>query len=105
MTRSPGPLAPARTVVPGIMWSDPRKAPRRHHDCDDLHALLANAGERPPFVLVGHSLGGLYVVTYTTTFPNEVAGLVLVDSSHPEQVQRLKAVVPALFTATRHRTA
>ena len=71
----------------------------------DLHALLTNAGERPPFVLVGHSVGGLYVVTYTTTFPSEVAGLVLVESTHPEQVQRFKALVPALFTGRRCRTA
>jgi pimeloyl-ACP methyl ester carboxylesterase len=85
----------------GIMWSDPREG-----DSDgvaiarDLHALLVNGGEKPPFVLVGHSLGGLYVVTYTTRFPSEVAGLVLVESAHPEQVQRFKALVPALFTPT-----
>jgi pimeloyl-ACP methyl ester carboxylesterase len=45
-------------------------------------------------------LGGLYIVTYTTTFPSEVAGLVLVESAHPEQVQRLRALAPALFTPT-----
>jgi len=85
----------------GIMWSDPREgASDATTIARDLHALLANAGERPPFVLVGHSVGGLYVVTYTTTFPNEVAGLVLVESTHPEQVQRFKALVPALFTGT-----
>jgi pimeloyl-ACP methyl ester carboxylesterase len=85
----------------GIMWSDPREgAADGVTIARDLHALLANAGERPPFVLVGHSLGGLYVVAYTTRFPSEVAGLVLVESAHPEQVQRFKALVPALFTAT-----
>jgi pimeloyl-ACP methyl ester carboxylesterase len=47
----------------------------------DLHALLQNAGIRPPFVLVGSSLGGLYVVMYAKRYHKEVAGLVLVDPS------------------------
>jgi pimeloyl-ACP methyl ester carboxylesterase len=46
---------------------------------DDLHRLLANSGERGPFVLVGHSNGGLRALVYANTYPQEVAGVVLVD--------------------------
>jgi len=45
----------------------------------DLHALLSAAGEAAPYVLVGHSYGGLVVRLYASTYPKEVAGLVLVD--------------------------
>jgi pimeloyl-ACP methyl ester carboxylesterase len=50
--------------------------------------LLANAGIDSPYVLVGHSFGGLYVRMYAYQYPNEVEGMVLVDSSHPEQSAR-----------------
>jgi pimeloyl-ACP methyl ester carboxylesterase len=50
--------------------------------------LLGNAGIDGPYVLVGHSFGGLYVLMYDDLYPNEVAGMVLVDSSHPEQSTR-----------------
>ncbi len=46
----------------------------------DLHALLGAAGEKPPYVLVGHSYGGLIVRLYAGRYPGEVAGLVLVDA-------------------------
>ena len=59
---------------------------------EDLHATLAKAGEQPPFVMVGHSLGGPYIMTYTKYFGQDVAGLVFVDASHPNQVRRFKAV-------------
>jgi pimeloyl-ACP methyl ester carboxylesterase len=51
----------------------------------ELRALLHAKGIAPPYVLVGHSLGGLYMQLYARRYPNEVAGLVLVDSTHPEQ--------------------
>lgn len=47
---------------------------------DDLHALLSAAGEAGPYVLVGHSYGGLIVRFFAHTYPNEVSGLVLVDA-------------------------
>ena len=50
----------------------------------DLHTLLANAGLKPPFVLVGHSIAGIYARKYTTLYPAEVAGLVFVDSADEE---------------------
>lgn len=50
-----------------------------------LRAALRAAGSAPPYVLVGHSLGGLYANLYARLHPAEVAGVVLVDSSHPDQ--------------------
>jgi pimeloyl-ACP methyl ester carboxylesterase len=48
-----------------------------------LRVLLLKRGLKPPYLLVGHSLGGLYMQYYTKKYPNEVIGLVLVDSTHP----------------------
>ena len=76
----------------GMMWSDPAGRPfSAEHVADDLHAALAAAGEKGPYVLVGHSLGGPYVLTFTGRYPADVAGLVLVDASHPDQIARLRA--------------
>lgn len=73
----------------GLGWSEPSSEPRdAAHISRDLHSLLANAGIQGPYVLVGHSYGGLYVRVYADMYPNEVAGLVLVDSSHPAQFAR-----------------
>jgi pimeloyl-ACP methyl ester carboxylesterase len=70
----------------GQSWSDPPPAPRTSQFiANDLHELLEKAKIPPPYVLVGHSIGGEYVRIYTAKFPSEVAGLVLVDSSHPDQ--------------------
>jgi pimeloyl-ACP methyl ester carboxylesterase len=78
----------------GVMWSDPGDAPQNSDSiAADLHGALTAAGEPAPFVLVGHSLGGPYVMTYTKKYGKQVAGLVFVDASHPDQVQRLNAVL------------
>src|SRR5689334_15052839 len=77
----------------GILWSDPKDAPPTGRGAaDDLHATLTRAGERGPFVLVGHSAGGLAILLYTKYYPSEVGGLVFVDSSHPRQFERLAVV-------------
>lgn len=82
----------------GLMWSDASSAPRSARQvAQDLHDALTRSGERGPFVLVGQSLGGLYATTFTRYFGAEVAGLVLVDPSHPDQVAR----VAAFMTETR----
>jgi pimeloyl-ACP methyl ester carboxylesterase len=47
----------------------------------ELHTLLSKAGIEGPYVLVGHSLGGMYMQTYAARYPEEVAGVALVDSS------------------------
>jgi pimeloyl-ACP methyl ester carboxylesterase len=74
----------------GIMWSEPRPGKFEPDDeARDLHALLTAAGERPPFVMVGHSLGGPYIMIFTRLFSQDVAGLVFVDASHPDQIERM----------------
>ena len=61
-------------------WSDPAGSPRTLASIvEDLHALLASAGVASPCVLVGHSFGGLLVRAYALCYPDQVAGLVLLD--------------------------
>jgi pimeloyl-ACP methyl ester carboxylesterase len=70
----------------GQGWSqDPAKPQDGRTVANDLHALLAAAGETGPFVLAGHSAGGAYVMTYAATYPDDVAGVVLLDSMSPHQ--------------------
>ena len=57
----------------------------------ELHDLLAAAGISPPYVLVGHSLGGIIARRFAARYPMDVAGMVLIDSSHEDQVRRLHA--------------
>ena len=61
----------------------------------DLHALLAEAGLAPPYVLAGHSLGGIIVRRFATQYPDGVAGMVLVDTSHGDQRARFQSAVTA----------
>jgi len=61
---------------------------------DNLHALLKKAGVKPPYVLVGHSIGGLNVRLFASKYPEEVVGVVLLDSSHEDQ----NKILPPLFT-------
>lgn len=60
-----------------------------------LHQLLAQVGERPPYILVGHSLGGLYQYAFARMYPNEVSGLLLLDPTFPDHWQRLNKEAPA----------
>lgn len=64
-----------------------------------LHTLLTSAGESAPYVLVGHSMGGIYVREYATLYPDEVVGMVLIDASHPQQQVRFPAEYGALSNA------
>lgn len=78
----------------GLMWSDPKPGPHNAVTiAEDLKALLDAAQEKGPYIMVGHSLGGPYIMTFTKHYPNDVAGLVFVDASHPDQVRRFKEVV------------
>lgn len=54
-----------------------------------LHSLLEKNGEKPPYILIGHSMGGPYNRIFRDLYPNEVKGMVFIDSSHPEQWERL----------------
>jgi pimeloyl-ACP methyl ester carboxylesterase len=74
----------------GVGYSDTRPGPRTSRViAEELHMLLRNAEVAPPFVLVGHSMGGLDVRMYASLYRAEVAGVVLVDSSHPDQARHL----------------
>ena len=73
----------------GFGWSESdsvSESPQR--TTQNLHTLLTNAGIDGPYVMVGHSIGGLYVREYAAMYPQEVVGMVLLDSSHPDQFVR-----------------
>ena len=79
----------------GAGRSDPGLRPRTSLTLvQDLHRLLERAGVAPPYVLVGYSFGGLNVRVFTGLYPNEVAGLVLVDATHEAQRARFLALLP-----------
>ena len=68
----------------GRGWSEPADTPQDGAQiAADLHTLLHRAHVPGPYVLAGHSFGGLYVLTFAARYPDEVAGMVLVDSTAP----------------------
>jgi pimeloyl-ACP methyl ester carboxylesterase len=73
----------------GLGWS---AASTRPHDGLEigrqLHSLLQSAGVPGPYVLVGHSLGGMFVRLFAHQYPEDVVGMVLVDAAHPDQTER-----------------
>jgi pimeloyl-ACP methyl ester carboxylesterase len=74
----------------GLGWSD--LAPETQDataNAQALHVLLERAGESPPYVLVGHSLGGLYARMFAELYKEEVAGLVLIEGTHPNTFRTL----------------
>jgi pimeloyl-ACP methyl ester carboxylesterase len=77
----------------GILWSDPTTdAFDSKNVAQDLHTVLTKVGETTPWVMVGHSLGGSYIMKFTSLYESEVAGLVFVDASHPDQVAPMKKI-------------
>lgn len=69
----------------GFGWSDAGPLPRTAgRVADELRVLLDRAGERPPFVLVGHSFGGLVMRIFAHRYARDTRALVLVDPAHPE---------------------
>jgi pimeloyl-ACP methyl ester carboxylesterase len=87
-------LAQVATTVaydrPGYGWSDPTDGPvDAEAVVDDLRAALAARSLPGPYVLVGHSLGAHYARVFAGRFPEDVAGLVLLDPSHEDQFERL----------------
>lgn len=65
----------------------------------ELHELLGAIGESGPVIVAGHSWGGLLARLYASTYPAEVAGLVLIDATHEAQFLRWQAVNPAFAIA------
>jgi pimeloyl-ACP methyl ester carboxylesterase len=84
----------------GYGWSDPGPMPRTStRIAKELHKLLQNAGEKPPYVLVGHSFGAANVRIYNGLYPSDVVGAVLVDGGPddlklPAGIQRLSDADP-----------
>src|SRR6185312_2306954 len=75
----------------GLGWSSPNTTERTPSNIvAELRLLLQQAGVAPPYVLVGHSFGGLIVRHFAAAFPDEVAGVVLVDPMRPEDWPPLK---------------
>ena len=73
----------------GYGWSD--RSPKERIPsvmAEELHALLSAAGEKPPYIVVGHSFGAMNVTMFAHKFPNDVSGVVLVDGSTPETLHR-----------------
>lgn len=67
----------------GYAWSDPGPKPRTFAQINlELHDAMEKLGEKGPFVLVGHSYGGPVMINFAKMYPNDTAGLVLVDSAH-----------------------
>lgn len=79
----------------GLGGSDPVPKPRTVVALtEDLGALLANAKVTGPYILVGHSLGGILVRLYASYYPAAVVGMVLVDSAHEDEPDRGLALIP-----------
>jgi pimeloyl-ACP methyl ester carboxylesterase len=75
----------------GYAWSDPGPTVDSIEQiADDLGLLLRRAGIRPPYVLVGASLGALFARAYQRRFPEQIAGLVLVDGSHEDGITLMR---------------
>jgi len=88
----------------GFGWSDPPAGPRSVAGyIDDLHALLQRSGEKPPFILVGHSMGGSFVQRYYWRYPAEVAGIIAVDPANLESSQPHLAEMEQAVAAHRAR--
>lgn len=78
---------------PGYGRSDPASTPRDGAQIvAELRTLLRERALHPPYLLVGHSLGGLYVQLFARQYPEEVQGLILVDSSHPTQFEGVGSI-------------
>lgn len=91
---------------PGYGKSD--KAKTERSPCDiaiEQHDLLVQAGVKPPYLLVGHSIGGLYEYVFALMYPQDVAGLILLDPTHPKHWETMQAQAPvsaALVNTLRH---
>jgi pimeloyl-ACP methyl ester carboxylesterase len=89
----------------GLGWSERGLKPRTAGNMvEELHTLLGQAAVEPHYVLVGHSKGGLFVRLYAHEYPDEVAGMVLVDAAHEEQELRFSEAIARLNQRGRRQT-
>jgi len=77
----------------GFGWSDPPPRGRRTFDdmASELRLGLSSAGIDPPYLLAAHSIGGIIARRFAERYPGDVAGMVLIDSSHEDQARRWRA--------------
>jgi pimeloyl-ACP methyl ester carboxylesterase len=90
---------------PALAWSDPGPMPRSFdQDVYELHELLVKADLKPPFILVGHSVGGIIARKFEKKYPQEVKGLVLVDATSEDGLLFINNKVQRLRSLSQHRT-
>jgi pimeloyl-ACP methyl ester carboxylesterase len=96
----------------GMGWSDAAPTPRSlEARADDLHALLAKSGLKAPYILIGHSAGGMMVRVFAHKYPKQVAAMILVEASEeqfnttPESLTRLKQTATQLGFAVNMANA
>ena len=76
----------------GLVWSEKRKTKISAETvAKELNRLLTVSNENGPYVFVAASLGGIFARQYIENYPDQVFGLVLVDSSHPDQIEKMPA--------------
>jgi pimeloyl-ACP methyl ester carboxylesterase len=89
----------------GRGWSESAATPQDGVQvATDLHTLLDRAGEHGPYVLAGHSAGGLYVLNFARLYPGDVAGVALLDSMSPQQYTAVDGW-PAFYEMYRRASA
>ncbi len=82
----------------GVGYSELSKTTRNSETiAKELHELLEKIGEKPPYIFAGHSLGGAYMRVFAEFYPDEVVGMVFIDATHPEQVERFNAAPKSSF--------
>ncbi len=86
----------------GYGWSESSSKPRTSQEMvEELHTLLTNAGIESPYILVGHSLGGLNLRLFASQYPDEVVGMVLVDAVPANAYSRISPAFQHNMAATR----
>ncbi|MBE7684144.1 alpha/beta fold hydrolase [Paenibacillus sp. P13VS] len=79
----------------GYGYSDYTEQPRDIDTVvDEVHQLLRKSGQRPPYIMVGHSLGSLETIRYAQMYPDEVAGIVMIDGGSPEYYSTVEVETP-----------
>ncbi len=104
------PLARNGTVFiydrPGYGDTPATRAPRDPCSvAEEERRLLQAAGMKPPYILVGHSIGGLYQYAFASLYPSEVAGVVLLDPTHPRHWERMRTDAPVQASALKGMSA
>jgi pimeloyl-ACP methyl ester carboxylesterase len=86
----------------GLGWSEPSPYPRDAATVAlELHTMLSNANINAPYILVGHSLGGVVARQFAAKYPNEVAGLVMVDSAHEQQMKHFPGALVKMVNSMK----